>query len=219
MRFRQLGPVAGLLTAFLVAAGLDSCLLSQSPFPTAPAVVMVVVKPATDTLNVGKTATLKASPKDAAGNTLKYRQVTWTSSNALVAPVDANGKVAAQSAGAATITAMCEGVTGAAAVTVMWPVVPAPVASVAVSPLSATMQVNAATRLTATPKDADDNALTGRTVTWTSSNTAVATVDGTGLVTGRSLGAATITATCEGKSGISTVTVVGTVPAAVARAR
>ena len=50
--------------------------------------------------------------------------------------------------------------------------------------------------------------MTNRVVTWTSSNTAVATVAG-GVVTGVKLGTATITATSEGKSGTAAVTVTG----------
>jgi uncharacterized protein YjdB len=217
-RHWALGPLqsVGLLAAVLLAAGLHAC-TPQSPFPTAPAVVTVVVKPASDTLTVGQSVTLKASAKDAAGNTLRYRQITWTSSNATVAPVDENGKVATQAAGGATITAMCEGVTGVSTVMVVPVVIPPAVASVTMSPLSATINAGATIRLTATPKDSAGNALSGRTVTWSTSNTAVATVDGTGLVTGRSVGAATITATCEGKSGIAAITVIPSgAPAAVA---
>src|SRR3989454_4423616 len=46
-----------------------------------------------------------------------------------------------------------------------------------------------------------------RSVTWASSNTAVATVNGSGLVSGGAAGPATITATSEGQSGMATVTV------------
>src|SRR5205807_2025040 len=82
-----------------------------------------------------------------------------------------------------------------------------PVSSVTVSPASATVQVGQTVQLTATPKDASGNPLTGRAVTWSSSNTAVASVDGNGLVTGGTSGSATITATSEGQSGTSSITV------------
>ena len=62
-------------------------------------------------------------------------------------------------------------------------------------------------QLTATPRDANGNALTGRIVTWGSTNTAVATVNGSGLVTGVAAGSATITATSETKSGTAALTV------------
>lgn len=53
-------------------------------------------------------------------------------------------------------------------------------------------------RLAATPRDVFSNPLTGRIVTWASSNEAVATVDDTGLVTAVAAGSCNITATCEG---------------------
>jgi hypothetical protein len=49
--------------------------------------------------------------------------------------------------------------------------------------------------------------LNGRTITWTSSSGTVATVNGSGLVSGVAAGSATITATSEGKSGTGAVTV------------
>src|SRR5205814_2696349 len=83
-----------------------------------------------------------------------------------------------------------------------------PVSSVTVSPASTTLQVGQTVQLTATPKDANGNPLTGRTVTWSSSNPSVASVDGSGLVTGGgAAGSATITATSEGQSGTSSITV------------
>ena len=54
---------------------------------------------------------------------------------------------------------------------------------------------------TATTLDANDNVLTGRVVTWSSGNTSVATVSSSGVVTATGVGATTIIATSEGKSG------------------
>lgn len=82
-----------------------------------------------------------------------------------------------------------------------------PVASVAVTPSSASIAVNATVQLTATPKDAGGNPLTGRIVTWATGNGGIATVDGSGVVTGVAAGTATITATSEGQSGTSAITV------------
>src|SRR5207253_76070 len=93
---------------------------------------------------------------------------------------------------------------GTAAVTVS----PAPVALVTVAPATATVQVGQTVQLTATTKDANGNVLTGRTVTWATSNAALATVNGSGLVTGVAAGGPiTITATSEGQSGTAAVTV------------
>src|SRR5207245_1604432 len=109
----------------------------------------------------------------------------------------------AAAAGSATITATSEGQSGSATVSVTI----VPVASVSVSPATASVQTGQTVQLTATPKDASGGALSGRTVTWASSNVGVATVSGSGLGTAAAAGSATITATSEGKSGTSALTV------------
>ncbi|MBX6333355.1 MAG: Ig-like domain-containing protein, partial [Gemmatimonadaceae bacterium] len=85
---------------------------------------------------------------------------------------------------------------------------PAPVATVTVSPDTVTITVGGSVTLVATLLDVLNNVLTGRTVTWSSSDTTVAIVDeASGAVHGVNPGTAIITATSEGKSGASTVTV------------
>src|SRR5438445_420717 len=167
------------------------------------AVASVDVTPPTAVLQVGQTAQLAATPKDGNGNPLSGRVVTWASSNTGVATASVSGLVTAVAAGSVTITATSEGQSGSATVTVTT----VPVAAVAVTPASPSVQVGQTAQLTATPQDANGNPLSGRTVTWTSSNQAVATVNATGLVTGAAAGAATITATSEGKSGTAAGTV------------
>ena len=87
------------------------------------------------------------------------------------------------------------------------PTTPAPVASVDVSPASASVMVGATRALTAILRDAAGNELSDRSVSWSSSNTAVATVSGSGVVSARAAGSATITATSEGRNGSSAIEV------------
>jgi len=166
-------------------------------------VAAVTVSPAAPTVQVGQTAQLTATPRDASGNPLTGRVITWQSSNGAVASVNGSGLVTAVATGAATITATSEGQSGTAVVTVS----NVPVASVTVTPASASVPQGATVQLTATPRDANGTALTGRVVTWGSNNTAVATVSGSGLVSGAGAGSATITATSEGQSGTAAITV------------
>ena len=166
-------------------------------------VAAVTVSPAAPTVQVGQTAQLTATPKDANGTPLSGRAVTWASNNTAVAMVNGSGLVTAVATGAATITATSEGQSGTAVVTVS----NVPVASVTVTPASASVPQGATVQLTATPRDANGTALTGRVVTWGSNNTAVATVSGSGLVSGAGAGSATITATSEGQSGTAAITV------------
>ena len=85
------------------------------------------------------------------------------------------------------------------------PVGPAPeVAGIGVSPSTASVTVDETITLNATLSPAG---ATG-TITWSSSDDAVATVDANGVVTGESAGSATITATCETFTDTCTVTVV-----------
>src|SRR5437879_2300801 len=166
-------------------------------------VASVTVSPTTASLTVGATTQLTATPKDANGTALGGRAVTWATSNAAAAAVSASGVVTGVAAGSATITATSEGQSGTSAMTVT----NVPVASVTVSPAAASLTVGATTQLTATPKDSNGTALSGRAVTWATSNAAVATVSASGLVTGVAAGSATITATSDGQSGTAAMTV------------
>ena len=85
---------------------------------------------------------------------------------------------------------------------------PVPVASVSVSLASSSLNSGQTTQASATTRDANNNVLTGRVITWSSGNTAVATVSGSGLVSAVAAGSALITATSEGISGSATFNVV-----------
>ncbi|PYO44465.1 MAG: hypothetical protein DMD33_02890 [Gemmatimonadetes bacterium] len=166
-------------------------------------VASVTVSPTSLSLQTGQTGQLTATPRDANGNPLSGRVVTWSSSDTTIAKVSGSGLVTARAGGSATVTATSEGQSGTAAVTVT----SVPVASVTVSPASATLPVGQTTQLTATPKDANGNPLTGRVVTWASNNTTDATVSGSGMVSAKAAGSAMITATSEGQNGTSSITV------------
>lgn len=182
---------------------------------TPVAVSTVTLSTSSASLTVGQTATLVATPRDASGNALTGRVVTWTSSNSSVASVSSAGVVTAVAAGSATVTATSENRSASASVTVTT-VAPVAVASLVLSPASASVQVGSTTTLTATPRDEAGNTLSGRTIAWSTSNAAVATVSPAGVVSGLAAGTATITATSEGKSASAVVTVSTAPPAPVA---
>ena len=137
------------------------------------------------------------------------KTVSWTSSNDSVAKVS-DGKVIAVKAGTATITATAGGKTASVVVTVAD--APVPVSSVSISGDGVSngklsLKSGSSVQLTATvnPSNATD-----RKVTWTSSDSSVANVMGTGVVTaGNKAGTATIKATAGGKSASVQVTVTG----------
>ncbi len=201
---------AGLVTAKAAGSGTITA-TSEGKNGTATVTVTIVpvasvaVSPASASMPVAQTVQLSATTKDSAGNVLTGRVVTWASSAPAVATVSASGLVTGAAAGSATLTATSEGKNGTAAVTVTATIVP--VATVTVSPAPASVTAGQTVQLTATPKDANGNPLSGRLVTWATSNAAVATVSAGGLVSGVVVGTATITATSEGQSGSSAVTV------------
>ncbi len=199
---------SGLVTAVspgsaLIAAALDGKADTMSVTVVAVPVGSVTVQPVTASLTVGQGTTLTATVKDANGAVVTDRPVAWTTSNSAVASVTQGGVVKALSAGTAVISATSEGSTGSATVTVN----AAAVASIALQPSSVTLQKNMSATIAATLKDASGNVLTGRAVTWKSSDSTVARVSSTGVVTAVRLGAATITATSEGRSASASVSV------------
>ena len=173
---------------------------------TAPVVGSVTVTPATATSSVGVKLPLVATIKDKNNNVMAGKSVTWTSSNPAIATIDSTGMTTGIAAGTVTFTATIAGVSGAATVTEA-----AVVGSVAVTPATATSNVGTKLALVATIRDQSNNIMTGKAVTWTSSNTAIATIDSTGLTTGIAPGTVTFTASNAGLSGTATVTEVAVI--------
>ena len=176
-------------------------------------VATVTVTPAADTLAVNETVQLGATPRNETGTPLSTL-VEWTTNNSQVASVSSSGLVTAHQAGAATITAASGGKSAQASILVVTapPPPPAAVASVTVTPATASVDSGKTVQLTATLRDANGGTLTGRTVTWTSLNPGVATVSSSGLVTGVKSGTANVYALSEGKSDTATITVVAPPP-------
>jgi uncharacterized protein YjdB len=81
------------------------------------------------------------------------------------------------------------------------------VASVAVSPTTANLQVSGTHQFNAAVHDANGNDVAGATATWSSSSAGVATVNAQGLAQAMAAGTTTITAASGGQSGTATVTV------------
>ena len=102
----------------LAALSCDDGAVEPAP-PPAPAATTVAVNPASATLaSVGETARLIAEVRDQNGQVMAGAAVTWASSDASVAAVDASGLVTAAANGITTITATSGSASGTAAVTV-----------------------------------------------------------------------------------------------------
>ena len=207
---------AGTVTITASAGGKASSTSFTIVDAAPPPVASVTLSTATTPMQVGASQVLTAAPKDASGNHLSARTVTWVSSNTAVLTVSAASTVStstgasvsvtAAGVGTATITATSETAPGATTPTIT--VNPVPVATVTVSPPSASIVVGGTQQLAAVLRDAAGNVLTGRSVTWSSGNTGIATVNGNGLVTGVVAGGPiNITATSEGHTGTSSITI------------
>ena len=162
----------------------------------------VTLTPSTTELIIGGTVSIAAevSPSDASD-----KSVTWSSSDESVATVSSTGVVTAKSVGTAviTVTTTDGGKTATCTVTVN----PILVTGVSVSP--ATLALTEGENQTLSATVSPDNA-TDKSVTWSSSDESVATVDADGKVTAKAKGTATITAKANdgsNKSGSCTVTV------------
>lgn len=200
-------------TQIAASSGGQSAVVPVTVVPIA--VASVAIAPSSATITVGGSVVLQGIAYDAGGSTLAGRSVVWATSAPQVATVDQNGKVSGVTAGKANITGTIEGKTATATVTVTI----VPVSAVTISPTSAALDAGQSTSLTATATDANGNALTGRTITWASASSSIATVTAAGVVTGVAAGTTTISATAEGKTGSAQVVVTGATPppASVAR--
>ncbi len=180
-------------------------------------VASVTVSPASGMLVAGDSARMftailwDAQGRALSGWALSGHSVTWAVSDTSIAHIaySPNAQMVAVqglNAGSAVLTATSGAQSGTAQL-----VVAPSVASVLVTPTSDTLAVGDSLALTATPQDAQGHPLTGRSVTWTVSDTMVAHL---GVVSGPTAwvravksGSAVVTATSEAKSGSAPVIV------------
>lgn len=169
------------------------------------AVTAITISPKTPSISVNGTQQLNVSvtPENATD-----KSVTWSSSNPGIATVNSAGVVNGVSQGTVMITARSNSntnVTDTCTVTVIDETVE--VLEIAVMPKTLTIALGEARGLSVSVKP--ENA-TDKSVIWSSSNSAVASVNGSGVVIGQSDGTATITARSNSNTNITdtcTVTV------------
>ena len=181
-------------TATITVTTKDQGKTASCAITVAQWVTGITLNQTTLTLNEGADATLTVTctPDDADDKSVK-----WTSSSTSVAIVDNVGKVTAISKGTAAITATANdgsGKTATCSVTVN-----RLVTSITLNKSSASVYNGKTITLTATvnPSTASD-----KSVIWSSSDTSVATVSSSGVVTGKTRGTTTITATAKDGSGV-----------------
>jgi uncharacterized protein YjdB len=164
------------------------------------------------TIKAGGWTQATATATDAHGGVLTGRAVTWSSQNPAVASVNGQGVVQGIRGGSTNITASVGGVVGSASIAVAAEPAVSPVASISVALASSTLVAGQNTKAVAFARDSLGNSLPDRVFSWASSTPSVATVSTSGVVTAVANGAATITATSDGKLGTASLTVVTTTP-------
>jgi uncharacterized protein YjdB len=182
-------------SAILIALAVAAC---------GPSVKSVSVEPAKVTLDAkGATSQLKAVARDDKGQPIDATKikVAWSSAAPQTAAVDESGLLLAQRSGETAVTASVGEVKGAAQVVVSIP------ASVSVSAVSKELRPGETVVLSVTVVDDTGKPVTvPRTITWSTSDAAVArVVDGKVEAVGP--GSATLTAATGSLKGIAAVTV------------
>ena len=132
-----------------------------------------------------------------------YKDITWTTSNSDIVSVDADGNIVGVSAGVATITAeVYGGVSETITITVQDEILPQEL-NLSKSSVELLKGKTTSVSYTMLPKT-----VTNTVVTWTTSNSSIATVNQNGTITGIKQGVVTITArTANGIEGAVIVTV------------
>ena len=176
-----------------------TCGGGSSATPIYPTAISLSAESSSISIGATTQLTVGYTPNDA-----NVKNVTYTSSNESVATVSNTGLVTGIANGSATITATAEAASGTVSATTTITVTPISVTSVTLSSNSETIRV--AKTVTLTPTISPSNA-TNKNVTWSSSNTGIATVSG-GTVTGVAAGTATITVTTVDGAKTATCTVV-----------
>src|SRR6266702_2633490 len=175
------------LSDAVVTASLSTDPLSGTAHVKKKRVVQIVVTPASVTLPEGGGQQFYAYGRNNIGDSVSV-SVTYAATGGIITL--SGFYTAGKAPGNFRVTAKQTGSSLADSSAVS--VIPVPVAAVSVSPASVSLSVGG------TPQ-------TGRTVSWSSSNGAVASVNASGVVSGVAAGSATITATSEGQSGTSAI--------------
>jgi hypothetical protein len=201
--------------AALLLAFTPSALLAQKPMepPKDPnsKVSTVEVTPAQANAAIGDKLQFKAVGKDAAGNALPDKVEFWFAAPTDLGGSNEEGLVSFFGPGEVVVGATIGGTTGYAKVTVSKP----HIASIELAP-QLSVVTSGSRLLLATPRNKNGDPRSDIALTWTSSDSAVATVDAAGLLRGGKAGKARVKVSGDGVSAESEVTVTANLVATLA---
>ena len=179
------------VTVTLLAGVLAACgdgQLGPKPGPTVETVSRVDVSTPATTIAPQQTVQFTAIARSSSGSAIGTVTSVWSSSANGVATVNASGIVTGIAAGTATITATAGGKSGSAALTVTSGA--GVLAALTANVQDRTVQLGQTTQASVIGRDLQGAAvaLGNRAVTWTTSNSATATITAAGVVTGVGVG-------------------------------
>jgi uncharacterized protein YjdB/tRNA A-37 threonylcarbamoyl transferase component Bud32 len=184
---------AGRATVTATCAGQHA---SASLLVTLEEVASLVLDPVSAILAVGDSLRAGCQVLGVSGRRLE-RTVRWRSEEPDLASVTGEGEVVGLTPGQATITAECEGRQASLSLRIT----PPPVAAVRITPEAPFLFPGDTLQLEAVMEDAQGRELSGRSVSWSSSNPKVARVGRDGRVEALDSGAVRISARCEDRQG------------------
>ena len=195
----------------VVDSCIDGALSDESICPInitleVPILTSIVISPATALVGIGSIEQLTATCKDQNNNVMPCPTLSWLSSDVNIATVSSTGLVTGVIEGTVTITASY-GTIPSNISTITVGAAPEPT-SISITPISTSVNIGSTKQLIATCKDQYDNSIDCPTLTWSSIDDTIATVDSSGKVTGIKEGMTNVTAS-DGTitSNISTITV------------
>ena len=167
--------------------------------------VSIAVTPTKVSIAVGLTQQFVAIGTYSDGSTKSLtKNVNWSSSNTVIATINAAGLARGRAVGSVSVTARYNGLVGSASLQVATAVLQ----SIKVTPTSASILVGQNQQFAASGTFSDGStANITNSVTWTSSSPTVATVSITGLAFGVAAGRTTVTAVSGSISGTATLSV------------
>ena len=177
----------------------------------APTLTSIVITPNAASVPAGISQPFVATGVFNNGATQDLASATWGSTDSTIASVDGSGNATTVAAGTVTISATSGTVTGMTTFTVL----PAALVSITLSPASPSLALGTTTQITATGLFTDGSTQI-LSVTWQTSDSTVATVDGNGNVTTVALGNVTLTATSGSINAQASLTVTPAVIASIA---
>jgi uncharacterized protein YjdB len=194
------------LALLIAGTGCQGMHGSTGPAP-AKTLTSVSVYPASANVSMGEQQQFTATAKYSDGSTANVSSTAaWSVGSSSIATINSNGLLTAVAAGSTSVTASLTGVSGNASLDVETVPIAKTLKSIAVTPPTASVNVGASQQFAAT--GTYSNGSTGNlTVTWSTSEASIATINSSGIATGISAGSVTVTATSGTVSGIAALTV------------